>query len=143
MRFPSQSCIAAHFSHLLTADRTRCGSPAPTYSTCGSGCRPAHAHAPENRDSGEEVKRSLVLFLQEHVNPKQTRGGKKRRRSHRVCVCVRTPQSESRTVRHSRSSGLNCHAGWLADSDLPLTLGPDWLTHGSSSLASFMFLCTY
>lgn len=139
MRFPSQSCIAAHFSHLLTADRTRCDSPAPTYSTCGSGCRPTHAHALENRDSGEEVKRSLVLFLQEHVNPKQTRGGKEE--SPCLCVCA-----------HALEQKQDCASfqvvwfelsRWLADSDLPLTLGTDWLTHGSSSLASFMFLCTY
>lgn len=97
-----------------------------------------------NRDFRGEVKRSLVLFLQEHVNLKQTRKQKKK--------MLKKKEKESPCAPQSTQDCASFRVVWFelsrllagrADSDPSVTLGPEWLTHGSSSLASFMFLCTY
>lgn len=112
---------------------THCGSTAPTYCTCVTGGRPAHTHA-AGAGSLEGKLNDLFfffsVFLQEHAHLKQPEEGDG------AAVCA-----FKEAVRHTGLSGFGLSRS-LADSQSSLTLGLKWLTHSSSSLASFMFLYT-
>lgn len=99
------SCTSAHFTHLLTADRTHCGSTAPTYCTCVTGCRPAHTHA-AGAGSLEGKLNDLFFFFCLSAGacaPEAARGSGRSR-----CWCL-----FKEAGRRTGLSGSDSHARWL------------------------------